>query len=811
MPSKLRQTVRSHLRRPVFSTVIVSTVALAVSSTTLAFAVVNGVLIAPLPYESPDQLVALWEHRTNPDRGDARSAVSPANFLTWRDELRSFVAMASLVEGSTALLGEGDPERVGILEASASYFEIVGARPLAGRLYAEHEDVAGGPAVVVLAEGYWRRRFGADTSVVGRTLTIGSTPRTVVGILPQRFDLEPSMSFSGVGSRDIWAPPQWGSDATRMGGRWLQVIARLAPGTTVEAAQQETSALAARLAEAQPDRQRGWGVDVEPLHRDLVDDVRATVLLIFGTVCFVLLIACANMANLLMTRATERRREMAVRSALGARRGRLIRQLMVEGLALSVAGGIVGVLAAYWGLRWLVAAAPDIPRLDAVGLHAPVVGFALLATLGTALLFGLAPAMHLTRANVASWAGERGRAGRRGARRIRGAFVVAQVALSLVLLIGAGLLVRSLMNRLVAGVGFEVEGLMTAEVQLPRDRYDSAERRSRFFESLVERVGTIPGAGEVSAITFAPLAGAGSTAGFWPLDRPPPSPGERPTADVRWVHHRYHAVMGVPLIAGRTFDARDRADGTLAVVFNETGARRLWPGEGAVGKRIAMAGWPPRGDTMRAEVVGVVADIRHEGPDTEPSPKIYWDHRQFQPFDQMTLVVRTDRDEAEIVPSLRAVLRELDPELPLYNVRTMDNLYSEALARARFTTASLGLFALAALLLAVIGVYGVIGYATEQRSREIGVRLALGASPASVAGMVVRQGMAHVGVAIVLGATAAVALARLLESLVFEVSTTDPVTFVTMALCLALAGLLACWLPARRASRIEPVEAIRAE
>lgn len=811
MSAEVRQALRSFIRRPAFSAVIVLTVALAVAATTLVFGVVNGVLLAPLPYENPDRLVTVWEHLQRPDRDNPRNVVSPANFLTWRDQLESFDALASLVAGSNTLLGEGNAERVGVMVASAAYFEIVGARPLAGRLYGEAEDVADGPAVAVLAEGYWRRRFGADTAVIGRTLTIGGTPTTVVGVLPQRFDFEPMMSFSGVGSRDLWMPPQWASNAREFGGRWLQVLARLAPGVSVEAAQQEASALAAGLAEAFPDRQRGWGVNVVPLHQDLVGDVREAVLIIFGAVCFVLLIACANVANLLMTRATERRQEMALRSALGAGRARLIRQLLIESFALSVAGGVAGLLAAWWGLRWLAVVAPDIPRLDAIGMPAPVIGFALLATVGAALLFGLAPAVHVVGAEVGSALKDRGVAGRRGAQRLRGALVIAQVALSLVLLIGAGLLVRSLVNRLAAGVGFDVERLLTAEVQLPRDRYDSVERRSLFFEQLVGQSAAIRGAQAVSAITFPPLAGAGSPSSFWVLDRPIPGPGQFPSADFRWVDHRYHSAMGIPLVAGRTLDERDHAGAPLAVVINETAATQLWPDESAVGKRIAIEGWPPRGDTMRSEVVGVVGDVGHEGPETEPFPMLYWDHRQFQPMDQMTLVVRSDPDVAEIVPALRAVLRELDPQLPLYNVQTMDELYSEALGRAHFTTASLGFFALAALILAAIGVYGVMAYATEQRSREIGVRLALGASPASVAGMVVRQGMVHIGIAVVLGAAGAFALARLLESLVFDVSTADPVTFVAMVMLLSITGLIACWLPARRASGIDPVEAIRTE
>jgi predicted permease len=801
----LRQATRFLRRRPGFTAAIVLTVALAVASTTIAFAVVDGVLLEPLAYESPERLVALWE--TNP-RGNARNVVSPANFLTWSDELESFDGLASLTEGSTTFVYGGEPERVGSVPASPSFFEIVGAEALAGRLYGPEDYRPGAPQVAVLSEDFWRRRFGADPAIVVATALKGGNPHTIVGVLPDRSDFDLEWAFSGIGSREVWRPPRFGPGARNAGGRYLQVLGRLAPGASVESAGAEASALAARLAEAFPDRQQGWGVSVVPLQTDLVGEARPTLLLVFGAVCFVLLIACANVANLLLTRASERSQEMAVRRAMGASRSRIVRQLLVEGSLLSALGGALGVGLAAWGIDALLAASPDIPRLDAVTLDPSVVGFALLTTVGAALLFGLAPAVLGLGASHADPLGGRRASTGRGTQRIRNTLVVAQLSLSLVLLAGAGLLTRSLANRLAVGAGFDVDGVVSAEVQLPSGRYEDADARARFFEQLVEGVRGLPGTESASAITFPPLAGAGSRTSFRPLDRPAPAPGEEPGADVRWVHRDYHRTMRIPLLAGRGFTVEDGPDAPLVTVVNETGARRIWPGESAIGKQIEME-WD---DTLVAEVVGVVADVRHDGPDTPPYPMFYWDHRQFGAFNQMSIVARAaGADGAGLVAAIRGELAALDPALPLYNVHTMSDLLDDALRRARFTSGSLGIFALVALLLACIGIYGVMAQVATLRHQEIGIRIALGASRRSILRMIVGQGARHVAVAVVLGVAASLGLSRFLGSLVFDISPADPATLVVTTGLLAFVGLVACWLPARRAALIDAVQAMHRE
>jgi putative ABC transport system permease protein len=810
MSTELRQALRFLRRRPAFSAAIALTVAIAISATTLAFAVVNGVLLEPLPYANGDRLISIWEHSLKLDR--PKNVVSSANFMAWREELKSVEALSVLLELSSTVLSDGDPERVGIVLTSASYFDIVGARPLVGRFYTEGEDVDGAAGTAVLSEGYWRRRFGGDPSVVGRTLLLGGEPRTILGVLPARYDFDTKAGFGTIGTRDVWLPAQFGEDNRTSIGRNFQVIARLAPGVSVEQARQETSALAARLIERFPERQTGWGITVVPLHEDMVGDVRRTLVVAFGAVCFVLLIACANVANLLMTRATERQQEMAVRSALGAARGRLVRQLLTESFVLSVIGAIGGVLLAWWGLRALVAAAPDLPRLDAIRIEASVLAFALLATLLTALLFGLLPALHIAGGNVAGWLRERATAGRRGAQRVRGALVIVQMALSLVLLIGAGLLVRSLINRLGVGVGFNVDRLLTAEVQLPRDRYDTPQKQAILFEELVERVAALRGVTHASAIIFPPLTGSGTGTIVWPTDRPDPAVGESPGGEIRWIQRDYPQTLGIPIVAGRGFVEAD-AGGPMVVLVSETGAREFWPGQSAIGKGIMMP-WamaPFGDDCCRAEVVGVVADIRHYGPDGEVRPMFYWDHRQFRPFPQMSLVVRTAGQPTGVVPAIRGVLKELDPQVPLYNIRSMDELFAKAVARPRFTAVTLGAFALLALVLAAIGTYAVIAYATEQRAQEIGIRIALGANRAAVATAVARRCLANVTAGALLGLLVFWAVRRVLSSWLYDITPGDPRVLATTFAVLALVAAFASWIPARRAAHIDPVTSLRLE
>ena len=806
MRNEIRLATRVLLRRPLLSLAVVLTIGLAIAATTVAYSVVDGVLLEPLPYRDPDGLVVIWE--TNQDRPGRPNVASPANVIAWREELRSVERIGAVFERPVTLTGDGEPEQLGALLASADFFPIVGAEPLVGRFYRPDEDVAGGPSVVVLAEAFWRRRYGADPGIVGRNITLNDGSYEVVGVLPAAFDFQPRYRLGGVGRRDVILPPQFPASARQAGGRFLEAIARLAPGATAAAAQQEASALAGRLRAEFPERMDGWDVSVVPLHRELVGDVQTTILVIFGAVVLVLAIACANVANLLLARTGERQQEMAVRAALGAGRGRLVRQLLLESALLSAAGGAIGLVIARLGIDALVASAPDLPRLDAVGLDAGVIAFALLATVLTAAAFGLAPALSVSGRQLAGWLTQRLGAGGRSTHRLRSALVAAQVMLSFVLLVGAGLLVRSLVNRIGVDLGLDIDHVMTAALTMAGREYRSPEARTALVEQVVERLQRLPGVVAASAGSIVPMSGQGQATSFIALDRPVPPPASQPVADVRWVHHDYHRAFRIPLLAGRYLDETDRRGAPVHVLINATGASRLWPNQSAVGQRIAMV-W---GDTLFAEIVGVVGDVRLTGPDGPTNgTTLYWDQRQAPMFLDMVLVARTAGPPEAIAGAIRDVVRELDPDLPLYNVRTMRQLFAGAVARARFTTIALASFALLALLLAGLGLYGVMAYLTQQREREIGIRMALGADRPSVMRLVLRQGVRVVAPALGIGMLAALGLSRLLGSLVYGVGVADPITFGGVALLLGGTALAACWVPARRASRIDPVDAIRTD
>ena len=800
----LRYALRAIAKRPVFALTIILTLGLGIAATSAAFSVVHGVLIEPLPYPQPDQLVSVWER--NVPRARERNTVSPANYLAWRDE-GAFQQLAAVVAGSGSVTGDGEPERVGAITATASYFEVLGARAAVGRLYDESDDTPGAERTTVLSWGFWQRRYGGDPGVVGRNLLLNAVPRRIVGVLDRDFGFDYAAEFSYTGTPDVFGPPQWGAEAREASGRFLQVIGRLRPESSLAATRQRMADLAGRLATTFPQRQTGWEINVVPLREQTVGDVSQALLVIFGAVAFVLLIACANVANLMLTRASERHQEVAVRAALGASRLRIARQHFVESAILAGLGGAVGLLLTVWAVSGLLALAPDIPRLENVHVDTTVFLFTLATTVFAGLLFGMAPALQAMRSDLATWLrGRVGGGGRRDAKRMRNVLVVAEIALSLVLLIGAGLLIRSFVRLIDAGVGFDTQDLLTATIELPGRRYPD-ERVAPFFDRLVERLQTQPGVRAASAITFAPLAGPGSGTSFWANDRPVPEAGERAVADIRWVHRDYHAAMRIPLIEGRYFDASDGPDDPDRIVISEAMKKQFWPDQPAIGKTITM----PWDSDRVGEIVGVVRDIKHDGPSDEPRSMIYWLNDQFLAFNLMTLVVRSAGNAATIANAIRAAVADLDPDLPVYSVRSMEDRLSDAMARTRFAAVSLGAFAALALVLACIGIYGVMSYVTGQRVQEFGVRIALGAGRGDVVRMVVRQGAVLVAVALALGLAGALAVTRLLRNLVFDIGTTDPLTFVAMSLILGSVALGACWVPARRAARVDPVTAMRHE
>ncbi len=796
--------LRSLTRRPAITAAIVLTIGGALAATSVAFSLVNGILLRPLPFGTPERLVSIWERFA--ERGADKNVVSPANYYAWRRELKLVEDLTAVFETSAALTGDGDPEQVGVVLSAGPLFSLLGGAPLVGRFYGAAEDVDGGPAVAVISEQLWRRRFGADPAVVGRTIIVNGTKREIIGVLPRRLDFAPVNSWGAVGSRDLYLPLQYGPAARSVTGRFLQVVARLAPGATLAAAGQEATALVDRLRVEFPDRLTGWGVNLVTLRSDLVGDVETPLAIVFAAVALVLLVACANVANLLMARATERRGELTVRAALGASRFDLARQVFGESMVLALLGGIVGVGLSVWGIAALVGAAPDLPRLDQLGVDGRLVGFLVLGTVVVAVAIGVGPAVESSGRDVGGWFTQRGAVGDRRANRARRVLVGVQVAFSLVLVVGAGLLVRSLANRLTIDLGFDPENVVTAQVSLRGEKYREASARGAAVEAVLERVAALPGIAIASGASSVPMSDKNQATSFVALDRPRPPAGQFPVADVRFVHHAYFAAMRIGVREGRSLAETDRPGVPLVVAINATGARQLWPNESAIGKRIEME-W---GDTLRAEIVGVVDDVRLAGPD-QPVERatLYWEYRQLGVPD-LTLVVRGERGVPDVAPVRRA-LAEVDPNLPLYGVRSMEGLRADTVAQARFLTASLTLFSILALGLAALGVYGVMAYGVQQRSREIGVRLALGADRSAVVRMLLSEGARVVGPALAVGLVAALLLSRFLRGVVFGVTATDPVTVVGALLIIALVALGACWFPARRASAIPPAEAIRTD
>ena len=800
--------LRMMIRRPWFTAVIVGTLALGIGANGAIYSVVRSVVLQPLPYDEPESLVMVWEHNIGRDR--PTNVVAPANFFVWSEGSTSFSALAALTETSTTITGGGDPERIGAVYTSASFFQMIGVTPTLGRIFVEADDQPGAPNTMVLTHDFWQRRFDADPSVLGRTVSINGGPVEIIGVLPAGFRFPLPYTFNATGRQDVWMPQQFSENARTFRGRWLQVVGRLQPGVSVEQANSQLSAMALDLEREYPDAQTGWTTNVVRLHQQIVGDVRTPLLILMGAVGFVLLIACANVANLLLSRATGREQEIAIRTALGAGRRRVIQQILTESLTLAVAGGAAGLLVSWIAVKGLIALSPtNLPRLDEVAVGSSVVLFTLLAAVLTGAVFGFLPAWKISKTRVGRVASATGaRASADGTHaRTRHTLVVVEFALSLMLLTGAGLLVKSFMRLQSAGVGFETSNLLTAQIQLPSSSYATTGERVQWFDDLVQRARAFPGVEQASAITWLPLAPGGSATSFWVNDRPIPAAGEFPVADIRWIHPDYHATMGIPLLAGRFFDDTDTPDGPTRVIVSQFLAKEFWPDENPIGKTISM----PWNDTLVADVIGVVGDVRHGGPSQVPRSKLYWNHRQFQTNNGMTIVVKTSSDPTGFAGMMRAEVRAMDPDLPVYNVRTMDSYLSDSLAQARFAMIALGVFAAMALILACIGIFGVMSYSVSQRSKEIGIRMALGARSSSVTREIVLHGATLVAVAILLGLGGSLALSRVLEGMMFEVSPSDPSIFAIVSVGLGLVALSACYVPANRASKVDPVVTLKAD
>ncbi len=798
----LAQDVRFAARQlrthPGFTIVAIVTLALGIGASTAIFSVVNAVVLRPLPYPDADELVVV--HQTALARAAEPIPFSPPNYVDFRDQARSFAHFGGAFWSAATLTG-GEPERLEAAYVHASFLSALGMSPQIGRLLEKADEAHGAARVALLSYGLWQRRFGADPAVLGHILMLDDKPHTVVGVLPRGVDY-PLQA-------DVWMPLRFApSEMQERFSFYVRVVARLAPGVSLEQAQSELDTIAQRLAQQRPDTNKGFGARLVSLHDHVVGDVRATLLYLLGAVGFVWLIACANVANLMLSRAAAREREMAVRTALGAGRARLAAQLLTESILLALAGGAAGLLLGRWCVAALIALRPQhLPRLDEVRLDPYVFGFAAGMSLLAGILFGLIPAM---RAGRADW----GLSLKVGAQtsvvrhaRTRGALVVAQLSLSLVLLAGAGLMLRTLWALLSTPAGFDARDVLVADLLLPV-KYNEQVRRVAFMEAVLGRLAALPGAQSAAAVNILPLSGRQATQRFRIEGRPEAaSQGDPPAANYRVVSADYLRLMRIPLRRGQGIDARDSAAAPAVVLINEAMARRYWPGENPLGRRITIL---RRGEPAFREIVGIVGDIRHAGLHLEAQPEMYVAIGQ-PLLAYVSLAVRTTGDPAKLASALREAVWAVDPDQPVSRVRTMDEVVAASIGETRFYSLLLGIFAALALGLAAVGIYGVMSYAVAARTREIGIRLALGAQRGTVFRLVLARGARLVAMGLVIGLTGALAATRGIEKLLYGVQATDALTFAAVAAVLALVALVACWLPARRATRVDPAITLRYE
>jgi putative ABC transport system permease protein len=800
----LRYAARILWKNPGFTAVAVIALALGIGANTAIFSVVNTVLLRPLPYKDPEQLVMVWEDASR--HGYPRDTPAAANFVDWRDQNSVFSSMAAIADGNFNLTGVGNPERLKGRLVSASLFPLLGVEPQLGRVFTAAEDQAGAQGVVVLSHRLWQRRFGGDPAILGKTLTLNDEVHTVVGVMPARFKFPEN-------DDELWVPiALTAQQAANRNRHYLQVVARLKPGVTLAQAQSEMTTIGARLQQQYPQSNADLGVALTSLQEHLVGDIKPALLILLGAVGLVLLIACANVANLLLARAAIRQKEIALRVALGARRWRLLRQFLTESVLLATLGGILGLAIAYAGLLLLGSFIPEsISQAREISLDLKVLGFTLGVSLLTGFIFGLAPAIQALRMNQSETLKEGGRdsvTGRSG-KRVRGLLVTAEVAVSLVLLIAAGLLINSFLRLRNIDPGFKVDHLLTMKIELPEPKYEAFERRAGFYTDLLQRVQSIAGVRSAAVTTNLPLYRQGNSISVRLEGRPDPPPGQELIVVTRIISPAYFETMSIPLLAGRQFTDQDTETTPNVVVISETMARRFWPGEDAIGKRLA--GGRVRSDADWIQVVGIVKDVRQFELNAEPRPQMYLSYRQADFFAPEDLVVKTDVEPASMAAAVRTAVWEIDKDQPVSNIKTMEEILGDSIARQRFSMLLLGIFAGVALLLAAVGIYGVMSYSVAQRTHEIGIRMALGAQTGAVLKLAVGYGLKLVVAGVLIGLVAAFVLTRLMSTLLFGVTPTDPATFALISLLLVGVAAIASYIPARRATKVDPLVALRYE
>ncbi len=802
MAKDLRYGVRVLLKNRVFTAVAVVTLAIGIGANTAIFSVVDSVLLRPLPFEEPDRLVTLDRA---PFQSDLKAPSTHATFLDWRDQLNSFeqIAAVNADKNGVNLTTDAEPERVAAREVTTNFFDTLGVMAHLGRTFYADEAPPGKNHVAVLGYGLWQRAFGGDADLIGKTISLNGNSFDVIGIAPPGFDYP--------GNIELWIPIAFGSDRILGHAIMPEVIGRLKPGLTIEEARVEAKAFSERIHQDIPEGldKSEMEIQITPLLEHMVKRVRLVIVILFGAVAFVLLIACANVGNLLLARATARQKELAIRAALGAGRMRLIRQLLVESLLLSIVGGCLGVLLALWGIDILVALSPeDLPRINDIGIDARVLGFTVLISLVTGVLFGLVPALKASNVNLnesLKEASPKTSTGP-GRRKVGNLLVVAEVALAIVLLAGAGLLIKSFARLMEVEPGFNPENVLTATVALPTSKYKTSQEKYVFFERLIERLKTLPDVQSVGAVDNLPLSRSTIFAPPYTIEgMPPPPPGIGSILATSVISPGYLQTIGVPLLEGRHFDDQDKSTGPKVALISKKMAERYWPGESPIGKRLTL-----RYEKSPREIVGVVGDTKRYGLESDTIMEGYFPATQSF-YELTTVAIRTGSNPLALVGAVRGEVQSLDKELPIYEVRTMEDRLSASVAQRRFTLILLTTFAAVALALAAVGVYGMLSYAVSQRTHEIGIRMALGARTFDVINLVIRQAMLLVFLGVALGIIGAFALTRVIEGLLYGVSATDPIIFLAISFVLVGVALFASAIPARKAVGVNPIIALRYE
>ncbi len=817
----LRYAIRSFARTPGFTLAAVLSIALGVGANSSIFSVASALLLRPLPYANANRLVILWNR--SPGLGIAEDWFSTAQYFDIRTSHSGFADLAIAIGSNYNLTGDGEPERIGTIRMSANLLPMLGVRPAAGRLFSPDDDRPGQPGVAILGHGAWQRRYGGNPAVVGRTLTLNGQPYQVIGVLPSTFDLprEVMPTLGGAEHADVLLPLPLPADAARIRNREdYNLIGRLKPGVSVREAQAEMDGLTARLRTEHPEiypPTGGLTFSIVPLQEQVVGGVRRSLAILMGAVGFVLLIACANVANLLLSRALGRQREIAVRAAIGASRGRIVGQLLIESVVLATAGGAVGIVLSFWVLEWIQRqGAKSVPRLHEIAIDGRVWLFTLGVSIVAGVLFGLVPALRLGRANLHRHLDDAGR-GSSGAgamwgrgQRTRQLLIVMELALSVVLLVGAGLLIRSFTRVQQVPPGFNPSQTLTLELTMTGRKYGDAAAVLETYTALWTRLSALPGVTATGGITSLPLSQMMAWGPIVVEGRTPPPGQGFINVDQRVAGGNYFAAMGIPLLRGRPFTDADTRGNPRVVLVDAHMARELWPGEDAVGKRIRIGGMDANPNASWMTVVGVVGDIKQDALDAGSRMAMYLPHTQ-SPSRGLNVVIRSAADPTALAKDVALAIHAIDPDLPLYNVRTMESRVAESLARRRFATSLLTMFALLALGLAALGIYGVIAYVVSQGARELGIRMALGATPGGILLMILRQGMTLAVVGIAAGLAGAAALTRFMRTLLFEVTPFDVATFAAIAMVLGAIALVASLVPARRAARIDPMVSLRAE